>query len=143
MRFAGVVSDAGRLVLHEEASFRATLAKWKGKPVHVEVSVAKPRRSTKANARYWACTVPIIREIWNAAIKAKYPNEPPMDDDETHEAIVRRFWPEGNRHGPFGGILRARTRDMDTAQFAELGQRAESHFTAETGVSFEYGGDGW
>jgi len=136
MKFAGVVGDDGKLKLHEDAQFRSALAKWRGKPVMLDIETVGNRRSLQANRRYWGVTVKIVAEILSALSKGPLPIHP----DQAHDLLCRTFLGEVDTPA---GKVRKTTHDLSTAEFAEFVQKVEAHFTAEYGVVFDFGGEGF
>lgn len=96
-----------------------------GRPLAVEVSEYKEKRSSSANARYWALLTEIAE---NVSIDGKW-----FDRDVWHEWAKDKFAPK--IEGP-SGLLSVSTTQMNTEQFAQYMTQIESYAARELGVEF-------
>lgn len=96
-----------------------------GRPLAVEVSEYKEKRSNAANARYWAILTEIAE---NVSIEGEW-----FDRDVWHEWFKDRFAPKVE--GP-SGLLSVSTTQMNTEQFAQYMTQIESYAARELGVEF-------
>ena len=76
--FGGTVK-AGVLTFDDPLRWRATLGKLVGKRVTVTIRREQQRRTTQANAWYWACVVPLFSE-WTG-----------YERDEAHTLLKQMF----------------------------------------------------
>ena len=65
----------GRLIWDAPAVAAAELARLGEKRVTVTIETDRQRRSNQANARYWACIVPVFQEIWSHGRPVPYTRE--------------------------------------------------------------------
>jgi len=116
-----------RFILHKDPDTRATVRRYldryldnlsPGRTWRVEIKQYVRKRSTEANARWWALMTAISQQA------------PPhmdgqwFDPELWHEHLVRRF--AGVEAGPFGDGIRKRTSQMDREQFDELMAEVEA-----------------
>ena len=78
-RHAGRVDDKGQLVLSDPTTWRAAVAKHKGRDVWVTVVRQQHMRSPNANRYYWGV---VVEEIGGFIGESR---------DETHELLKARF----------------------------------------------------
>lgn len=121
-RFSATVEPGGKLKPDAPTVWAATLAPWAGKRVVVTVETERQRRSVQANARYWACVVPLFQQVWSdARVRAGLPG---YTREEVHEVLVQVV--AGCEDGPLpGSRVRVRTSEMDSPTFAKYVQRCE------------------
>lgn len=127
-------------VLRNEAIARRCLehikAEWwaaaeAGKPLAIEISPEKAKRSREANRRYWVLLRQISENFW---VEGKN-----YDAECWHEAAKRKFL--GVDDIPTGGTLAKSSSKLNTAQFYQYTQQVEAWAASELGVQFIEEGD--
>lgn len=108
--------EAGKLVILNPASWRASLAKLDGQEVTVTVECEQSRRSTASNRYYWGVIVKFFQSVWSQARKEA--GLPPYTREETHSVLVQVL--VGSVEGPKGVMLPRPTRDMPQDVFSQL-----------------------
>lgn len=96
-----------------------------GKPLVVTVAEHREKRSTAANARYWALLGEIAEQV---QVNGKY-----FSRDTWHEFYKGLFAPKSD--GP-AGLIPMSTSQMDTEQFSHYTAQIEAHAINELGVEF-------
>lgn len=121
-------------VLREKAHAQSLVAYLKqhagpqahaGKPLVVTVAEHKAKRSSEANARYWALLADIAEQV---QIDGKY-----FSKDTWHEHMKDLFAPKED--GP-GRLLPISTSQMNTEQFNHYMTQIEVYAAQELGVEF-------
>lgn len=97
-----------------------------GRPLVVTVAEYKAKRSTEANARYWALLGEIAEQV---QVNGKW-----FSKDVWHEHLKGLFAPKED--GP-AGLIPVSTSQMNTEQFARYMTQIEAYATQELGVEFE------
>jgi len=120
--FGGTVK-AGVLTFDEPLRWRATLGRHVGRRVTVIIRREQLRRTTQANAWYWACVVPLFSE-WTG-----------YEKDEAHEVLKQMFL-KVEKVLPTGEIVEStgRTSTMNIEEFSEYCNRIV-RFLAEHGIA--------
>lgn len=96
-----------------------------GRPLIVTVAEYRAKRSSEANARYWALLGDIAEQV---QVNGKY-----FSKDTWHEHMKNLFAPKDD--GP-AGLLPISTSQMNTEQFARYMTQIEVYATQELGVEF-------
>jgi hypothetical protein len=96
-----------------------------GRPLAVTVAEHKAKRSSEANARYWALLSEIAEQV---QVNGKW-----YSKDVWHEHFKDLFAPKED--GP-GRLLPISTSQMNTEQFNHYMTQIESHAAQELGVEF-------
>ncbi|CAG4900509.1 recombination protein NinB [Paraburkholderia saeva] len=97
-----------------------------GRPLVVTVTEYKAKRSSEANARYWALLGEIAEQV---QVNGKW-----FSRDVWHEWAKEQYAPK--IEGP-SGLLTVSTSQMNTEQFNRYMTQIESHAARELGVEFE------
>jgi len=126
LRLTATLKD-GRLTWDAPTVAAVSLGQLNGKHVTVTLETDRQRRSNQANARWWACVVPLAQEIWSRGRPEPYTKE------QTHDVLVEVLL--GCEDGPLGSRIRRRTSTLTTEQFADLMRRAEELLLHEYGVA--------
>jgi hypothetical protein len=96
-----------------------------GRPLTVEIGEYREKRSSAANARYWALLGEIAEQV---QVGGKW-----FDRDVWHEWMKDRFAPKVE--GP-SGLLSVSTTQMNVEQFNQYMTQIESFAVQELGVEF-------
>ena len=121
--FLGRVDDRGRLALDMPIAYGRHLQSLAGQFVECIVRKRRSRRSSQANAFYWAAVVTPLAEHLG------------YERDEMHEVMAMRFL--RIEDCPATGVpRRKRTPKTDTAEFADYVDRC-IRLAAELGVVVE------
>ncbi len=141
MRFSAKVTEDCKLSLEAPAVWAAALSDLRGQPVIVTLEKPKKRRSNSQNAYWYGVVVPFFLELWSRA--RRYPHGlRPYTKDQVHEVLVEAL--AGCEDGPLPGTrIRLRTRDMDTATFAKLVDRARELAMHDYGAPLPAPGEKW
>lgn len=101
----------------ERARYRAHIKDWRGKVV-IHVRPWKAKRSSKANARYWALLTVAARELGEDSV------------EDLHESVSMHLLrlPDDERTGL---PKRRRTPTLNTAEFADYTDACERFFRLE------------
>lgn len=92
--------------------FALLLDALRGRNIKIEVSDAKPTRSTQQNRYYWGV---VVWMIWHGLKEAGWD----LSREETHEMLRVRFLSEDrplNNDGEFATVVRS-TTDLSTEEF--------------------------
>jgi hypothetical protein len=95
------------------------------KPLVITVDIYKARRTSEANARYWALLGEIAEQV---QVNGKY-----FSNDTWHEHFKSLFAPKED--GPSGPIPIS-TSHMNTEQFSHYMTRVEVYAAQQLGVEF-------
>jgi hypothetical protein len=96
-----------------------------GRPLVVTVTEHKAKRSSEANARYWALLGEIAEQV---KVNGKW-----FSRDVWHEWAKEQYAPKVE--GP-SGLLTVSTTQMNVEQFAQYMTQIESYAAQELGVEF-------
>jgi hypothetical protein len=96
-----------------------------GRPLVVTVTEHKAKRSSEANARYWALLGEIAEQV---QVNGKW-----FSRDVWHEWAKEQYAPKVE--GP-SGLLTVSTTQMNVEQFAQYMTQIESYAAQELGVEF-------
>ena len=96
-----------------------------GKPLAVQISPHKARRSLEQNKRYWAILNEISEHSW---IDGKR-----FSTDAWHEKFKRHFI--GLEDVPGGGIVGISTTTLDVGEFADYMNKVEAYAVDELGIT--------
>lgn len=124
-KFACRISDKGELKPAEPGRWIAWLTENKGRSV--EVAVSRPKRSSRANAYWWAVVVPLVAEILTREAKLDLP----LSNEAVHYRLVAVFGPA--QKTPLGRVG-IRSSEMDSAQFSELVNQTRAWLLHKYGV---------
>ena len=104
--FAGNVDERGVLLLEQPVTYRAHVARLKGKRVEVTVRRYREQRTNQQSRYYWGVIVPLLAEEFGYDRK-----------EDCHEVLAMHFL--RIEDCPITGApRRKRTPDTDTAEFA-------------------------
>ena len=124
---------AGKFTPDLPAAWPIAMREFDGKRVTLEIEAEKSRRSTQANARYFACLVPLAQHCLNL----KRPGLLPLSKDQTHAVLVSAF--VGQEETELGPVP-VRTRTMTKEQFHAFNEQVE-RWLNESGYSVPDGPD--
>jgi hypothetical protein len=96
-----------------------------GRPLVVTVAEYKAKRSSEANARYWALLGEIAEQV---QVRGKY-----FSRDVWHEHFKAMFAPKDD--GP-GGLIPISTSQMNAEQFSHYMTQVEVYAAQQLGVEF-------
>lgn len=124
MKMAGAVRK-GRFVPDNPAAWPIALREHEGHRVIVDVERQRSQRSTAANARYWACLVPLAQHVLGET------RDVPLSKDQTHFVLVGAF--AGCDETALGPVP-VRTSTMTTDQFSVYCERVQA-WLADNGIA--------
>lgn len=122
-QFAGVVSDDGKLTLHNKAGFAGIVKHLAGKRVTLTIGENKPERSGNQNAYYWGVVLKTIGD------------ELGYTQDELHEALKWKFLrkeAEPDKFRPFDTVRS--TAKLKTDEFEDYLDRVRMWAASEMGI---------
>lgn len=115
---------AGKFTPDLPAAWPIAMREFDGKRVTLEIEAEKSRRSTQANARYWAVLVPLAAHCLNL----KRPGLLPLNKDQVHALLVTAF--VGSEETELGTVP-VHTRTMDTKAFHRFTEQVELYLSEQ------------
>lgn len=132
IQLSATVGEAGQLMWSEPVRYKAWAAVARGRHVTVTLERLRLRRSTVANARYWACLVPFAAEIFEQRTGQ------PFTKDMAHYALKLAFL--GHQTVIVAGVevlVPKSTADLPVGEFNDYTQRIEAWIWQEFKVNPE------
>lgn len=116
--FHGAVDESGVLRFDDSVGWRGRMGQLRGKRVVVTVEQEQPRRSTRANARYWTVLVPLAGHLLSRGRIV------PLSEKQTHYVLASAF--VGTEESPLGVPVPCETHTLTKEQFHIFTTRVEA-----------------
>lgn len=129
----------GKLVPDDPVAWKGWLLRHAGKRVTVEIELEQPRRSVRANARYWSMLVPLAADVLSIGRVV------PLSSKQAHDVLKQVFLGYDRVTGPHGveALVLKSTAATDTPEFAAYCEKIQAWLAQDHGVRVPEPGEAW